>query len=80
MTTRLIIAGVGLAGGLAALAIATRRPDIEIVLVEGSETIGGNHTWSFFDTDIGEGLQGGAGKGAGAGFRRGRPVGGCRRS
>ena len=52
VTTRLIIAGGGLAGGLAALALAKRRPDIEVVLLEQGETFGGNHTWSFFDTDI----------------------------
>jgi lycopene beta-cyclase len=55
VTTRLIIAGGGLAGGLAALALRKRRPEVEIILIEGGETFGGNHTWSFFDTDIAEG-------------------------
>ena len=55
MTTRVIIAGGGLAGGLAALALRKRRPDVEIVLVEQGETFGGNHTWSFFDTDVADG-------------------------
>ena len=54
MTTRLVIAGGGLAGGLAALALRKRKPDFEIVLVEQGEAFGGNHTWSFFDTDIAE--------------------------
>ena len=54
MTARLIIAGGGLAGGFAALALSKRRPDVEIVVVEAGETFGGNHTWSFFDTDIAE--------------------------
>lgn len=49
--TRLIIAGGGLAGCLTALALA-RRPDLQILIVEGQAGFGGNHTWSFFDTDV----------------------------
>lgn len=52
--TRLIICGGGLAGGLAAIALARRRPDIELILVEQDDVIGGNHIWSFFDTDVPE--------------------------
>ncbi len=54
-TPRLIIAGGGLAGGLAALALAERRPDVEFLLVEEGERFGGNHVWSFFDGDVEEG-------------------------
>jgi len=50
--TRVIIAGGGLSGGLAAIAIAKRRPDVDLLLIEQGESIGGNHIWSFFDTDI----------------------------
>lgn len=50
--TRLIVAGGGLAGCLAALAIAKRRPDVEILLLEQDQAFGGNHIWSFFDTDV----------------------------
>ena len=50
--TRLIIAGGGLAGCLAALALGRRRPEIEILLIEQGDAFGGNHTWSFFDTDV----------------------------
>jgi lycopene beta-cyclase len=50
--TRVIIAGGGLSGGLAAMALAKRRPDLDLLLVEQGEVIGGNHIWSFFDTDI----------------------------
>ncbi|MBO9696507.1 MAG: lycopene beta-cyclase CrtY [Sphingopyxis sp.] len=45
------IVGGGLAGGLAALALAAKRPDLDIRLVEPG-LIGGNHIWSFFDSDI----------------------------
>ena len=49
--TRLIIAGGGLAGGLAALAFA-KRPELEVLLIEQGASFGGNHVWSFFDSDI----------------------------
>ena len=45
------IVGGGLAGGLAALALAATRPDLDIRLVEPGP-VGGNHVWSFFDSDI----------------------------
>jgi lycopene beta-cyclase len=49
---KLIIAGGGLAGGLAALALAERRPDVDFLVVEEGEGFGGNHVWSFFDGDV----------------------------
>jgi len=49
--TRVIIAGGGLAGCLAARALANRT-DLKILLVEQGPAFGGNHTWSFFDSDI----------------------------
>ncbi len=52
MTAQLIIAGGGLAGGLAALALADRRPDVDFLLIEQGPSFGGNHVWSFFDSDI----------------------------
>lgn len=51
-TAPLVIAGGGLAGCLVALALAKRRPDINFLLLEESQSFGGNHVWSFFDTDI----------------------------
>ena len=48
----LLIAGGGLAGSLAALAMAKYRPEIPILLVEEGPSFGGNHIWSFFDEDI----------------------------
>ncbi len=50
--TSLIIAGGGLSGCLAALAIAQRRADIDIMLVEQEVALGGQHVWSFFDSDV----------------------------
>lgn len=46
------IAGGGLAGGLIALALKLRRPEVDVRLVEAAPTLGGNHVWSFFDSDI----------------------------
>ncbi len=48
----LAIVGGGLAGGLIALALAKRRPGLDVRLIEGGAVIGGNHLWSFFATDI----------------------------
>jgi lycopene beta-cyclase len=46
------IAGGGLAGGLIALALARARPDVRVALVESGETLGGNHRWSWFESDL----------------------------
>jgi lycopene beta-cyclase len=48
----LLIAGGGLSGCLAALAMARARPEVPILLVEEGESFGGNHLWSFFDADV----------------------------
>jgi lycopene beta-cyclase len=48
----LIIAGGGLSGCLAALALAEKRPDLSFLLIEGGANFGGNHIWSFFDSDV----------------------------
>lgn len=48
----LAIAGGGLAGGLVALALAEFRPDLNVVLIEAEDDFGGNHIWSFFDSDV----------------------------
>lgn len=50
--SKLIIAGGGLAGCLAALALAERRPDVDFLILEESDRFGGNHVWSFFDGDV----------------------------
>ncbi len=46
------IAGGGLAGCLIALAIAKKRPSCDVRIIEPGAVLGGNHLWSFFDTDI----------------------------
>jgi len=48
----LAIAGGGLVGGLVALALAELRPDLDIALIEAEDHFGGNHIWSFFESDV----------------------------
>ncbi|PQA87460.1 lycopene beta-cyclase CrtY [Hyphococcus luteus] len=48
----LAILGGGLAGGLAALALHRRKPDLSVALIEAGPRLGGEHTWSFHDTDL----------------------------
>jgi len=50
--TDLLILGGGLAGGLCALALAQRRPELRVTVVEPGERLGGNHLWSFFSSDV----------------------------
>jgi len=50
--TSLLLAGGGLANGLIAYTLAQKRPEISVRLVEGGDRLGGNHTWSYFDTDV----------------------------
>ena len=55
MATReadIAIIGGGLAGGLIALALAERRPELDVLLVEQDDKLGGNHVWSFFGPDL----------------------------
>jgi lycopene beta-cyclase len=55
--TSLLLAGGGLANGLIAYRLAQLRPEISVRLIEGGSSLGGRHTWSFFDTDIGPALE-----------------------
>lgn len=48
----LAIAGGGLAGALIALALRKQRPDLKLRIIEGGESLGGNHLWSFFASDV----------------------------
>jgi lycopene beta-cyclase len=51
-TYDLILAGGGLANGLIAWRLRTRRPDLRILLLEQDTHLGGNHTWSFHASDL----------------------------
>lgn len=46
------VVGGGLSGGLAALALHRARPDLSLCLLEQGETLGGNHRWSWFSSDL----------------------------
>jgi lycopene beta-cyclase len=52
VTADLILVGGGLANSLIALRLAASRPEIKVVLLERQNSLGGNHTWSFHDTDV----------------------------
>ncbi len=64
-TADIAIVGGGLSGGLIALALARHRPDLTVRLIEASPAIGGNHRWSWFETDLSP-----AGAALMAGFRK----------
>lgn len=51
MTTRVVLVGGGLANGLIAWRLQS-NPAVELTVVERDATLGGNHTWSFHDTDV----------------------------
>lgn len=46
------VVGGGLAGGLIALALYRKRPELRIALIESGKTLGGNHRWSWFASDM----------------------------
>lgn len=48
------IVGAGLAGGLIALALKARHPTLDVRLIDAAESVGGNHLWSFFGSDLAE--------------------------
>jgi lycopene beta-cyclase len=52
ITCDVAIVGAGLAGGLAALAIRAKHPDLDLRLIDGADRVGGNHVWSLFGSDI----------------------------
>lgn len=47
-----ILVGGGLANGLIAWRLRLLRPELRILLVEQGGTLGGNHTWSFYQGDL----------------------------
>ena len=52
MSPVVVLVGGGLANCLLALRLNALRPDVRITLVEGTGTLGGNHTWSFHSSDV----------------------------
>lgn len=50
--TEIAIVGGGLAGGLIALALRQARPELSVHLYEAGPELGGNHRWSWFDSDL----------------------------
>lgn len=50
--TDIAIVGGGLAGGLIALALRRARPEMAVRLYEAGDMLGGNHRWSWFDSDL----------------------------
>lgn len=46
------IVGGGLAGGLIALAVHRAHPEMRLALFESGDVFGGNHRWSWFDSDL----------------------------
>jgi lycopene beta-cyclase len=53
-TCDLAIVGGGLAGGLIAIAVKRRHPEMDVRVIDAAATIGGNHLWSFFASDLAE--------------------------
>lgn len=47
-----VLAGGGLQNALIALLLRERQPQASIALVERDAQLGGNHTWSFHDSDV----------------------------
>ena len=52
-----IIVGAGLSGLLTAWYALSVNPELRISIIESSDRIGGDHTWSFNRSDIREDLQ-----------------------
>ncbi|MFM9852378.1 MAG: lycopene beta-cyclase CrtY [Sphingomonadaceae bacterium] len=52
LTCDIAIIGGGLGGGLIALALAEKRPELDVRLIDAGAVLGGNHLWSFFDSNI----------------------------
>jgi lycopene beta-cyclase len=51
-TFDVILVGGGLANGLIALRLLEERADVRFILLEKSDRLGGQHTWSFHHSDV----------------------------
>ena len=47
-----LLIGGGLANGLVVLALSRHQPGARVALIEASDRLGGNHTWSFHAADV----------------------------
>jgi lycopene beta-cyclase len=52
LTAELVLVGGGLANGLIAHRILAENPDFPLLVIERGPSLGGNHTWSFHDSDV----------------------------
>ena len=52
ITCDLAIVGGGLAGSLIALALAKKRPGLDVRIIESAGTIGGNQIWSLLADEV----------------------------
>lgn len=52
MKTDLLLIGGGLANCLIAKRVLEHEPESDLLVVERGPTLGGNHTWSFHDSDL----------------------------
>jgi len=48
----IVLVGGGLANSLIALRLLRSSPDARILVIEREDSLGGNHTWSFHDSDL----------------------------
>ena len=48
----LLLIGGGLANGLLALRLSQTCPELDVRIVEAADSLGGVHTWSFFENDL----------------------------
>ena len=48
----LILVGAGLANGLMAVRLAETRPELSLLVLDAAASAGGNHTWSFHESDL----------------------------
>lgn len=51
-TWDLILVGAGLANGLIAWRLRKVRPELAVLVIEQAPAAGGNHTWSFHESDL----------------------------
>ena len=52
MNVDVVLVGGGLANSLIAWRLRALRPDVELLILERGERLGGQHTWSFHEGDL----------------------------